>query len=109
MPYAYPLYVCLICTHRLDQARDGIQALFSMIAQLPELAPQVICMPYMYSLYVCLICMPYMYALYVCLICIPYMYALYVCLICMPYMYAQLPELAPQVPRPMSVPYEHAL
>eukprot|EP00802_Teleaulax_amphioxeia_P023273 Tamp_23822.p2 GENE.Tamp_23822~~Tamp_23822.p2 ORF type:complete len:104 (+),score=17.01 Tamp_23822:671-982(+) len=28
-------------SNRLDQARDGIQALFSMIAQLPELAPQV--------------------------------------------------------------------
>jgi hypothetical protein len=71
----------------------------------------IICMPYMYALYVCLICMPYMphahqplaqrlrqapaltypltaspmYALYVCLICMPYMYALYVCLICMPH------------------------
>src|SRR6056300_485836 len=39
----------------------------------------LICMPYMYALYVCLICMPYMHALYVCLICMPYMYALYVC------------------------------
>ena len=43
----------------------------------------------MCALYVCLICVPYMYALYVCrigyvsLICVPYMYALYVCLICM--------------------------
>ena len=62
----------------------------------------IICMPYMYALYVhmCIAqvfeavdqadnsCVPYMYALYVCLICMPicmpYMYALYVCLICMP-------------------------
>ena len=66
----------------------------------------LICMPYMYALYVSLICMPYMYALYVCPVympwrpqeggkrrvqreashvcptCMPYMYALYVCLIC---------------------------
>ena len=71
---------------------------------LPRLVARVIqlvcliCMPYMYALYVCLIpltCMPYapyMYALYVCLIpltCMPYapyMYALYVCLIPLPYM-----------------------
>ena len=80
VPLLTALYVCLIC--------------------------MLMCMPYMYALYVCmshvcaacisivcfcvcLICMPYMYALYVCLICMPYMYALlYVCLICMPYMYA---------------------
>ena len=44
----------------------------------------------MYALYVCLICMPYMYILYVCLMCMrmSYMYALYVCLTCMPYMSA---------------------
>ena len=51
----------------------------------------LICMPYIYALYVCLICMPYMYALYVCPMCMPYMYALsdalYVCPMCMPYTY----------------------
>ena len=47
------------------------------------------------ALYVCLICMPYVYALYVrlicsliCMPCMPYMYVLYVCLICMSYMHA---------------------
>ena len=43
----------------------------------------LICMPYMYALYVCLICMEPWWASVVCLICMLYMYALYVCLICM--------------------------
>ena len=41
---------------------------------------------------VCLMCMPYVYALWVCLICMPYMYVLYGCLICMPYMHAVYKE-----------------
>jgi hypothetical protein len=53
---------------------------------------------YVNALYVCLICMPYMYALYVCLVdYVPLLKAnaLYVCLICKclicrPYMYAAL-------------------
>jgi hypothetical protein len=28
-------------SYRIDQGRDGVQALFGMIALLPELAPQV--------------------------------------------------------------------
>ena len=43
----------------------------------------LLCMHYMYALYLCLTCMSYMYVLCVCLICMPYMYALYVCLISM--------------------------
>jgi hypothetical protein len=58
----------------------------------------LLCMPYMYALYVCLIPVPVMYAcmhaLYVCLIPVPVMYAcmyaLYVCLIPVPVMYACL-------------------
>ena len=48
---------------------------------------------YVNALYVCLICMPYMYALYVCQVdYLPLLKAnaLYVCLICRPYMYAAL-------------------
>ena len=72
-----------------------------------NLEARLICKPYMYALYVCLLkfitfVVSLCRSLYVCLlksiafvvsrlqvlICMPYMYALYVCLICMPYICA---------------------
>ena len=67
---------------------SGFTSAGGLIIAMSQL--KVVCMPYMYALYVCLMCMPYMYALYhhrhvAAQGCV---YALHVCLICMPYMYA---------------------
>jgi hypothetical protein len=92
----YALYVCCM----LDGAqRTGISvyALYVCLICMPYMyALYVWCMSYLYALYVC--CVSYLYALYVC--CVSFLYVLYVCcmyvylytctvlcLVCMPYMY----------------------
>ena len=61
MPYVY--FTCMsYYLHTSYACLTGISSPWSTLSKAMS-APHLICILYMYTLYVCLICMPYMYAL----------------------------------------------
>ena len=89
----YAFYACLMYLMYTQVAQTSVaqqhdkQLTMQLSANLGKRNVTQVCLD-------CLLCMPYMYALYVCLIPVPVMYAcmyaLYVCLIPVPVMYACL-------------------